>query len=72
MFINHSSSATIAPATIDTTVVPQNTGSINKEIDRANALQTTTDLAEATLPQVSIFDAESVPTGVMTSYQRIC
>ena len=71
MSINHLSSATIAPATINTIAVPQNTESINNEIERANVPQATTDLAEATLPQISIFDRDIVAPGVMMTYQRI-
>jgi hypothetical protein len=65
MSINHSSSATNAPTTI---AVPQSTESIKNEIDRANAPETTTDLGEATLPQISIFDRETLPPGVMKIY----
>ncbi len=62
--INHSSSATDAPTTI---AVAQTTQSSGNEIDRAKAREATTDMAEATLPQVSVLDSEtSPPPGVMT------
>ena len=71
MSINHSSSVTLASATIVTTAVAQSTRSFGKEIDRANAPEATTDGAEATLPQVSVLDRETIPPGVMTTYKRI-
>ena len=52
--INHSSSVTSAPS----------------EIDRVNILETTTELFEATLPQVSIFDRESGPSGAKMAPQK--
>ena len=69
MSIIHSSSATSAPDAITTIADAQSTESDGDEKDRANDPETTTDMAEATLPQVSIFDLETKQPGVMTIYQ---
>jgi len=67
--IIHSSSATSAPDAITTIAAAQSTESAKNEKDRANEPETTTVMAEATLPQISIFDRETLSPGVMTIYQ---
>lgn len=56
---------------MNTIAVAQSTGSGTNENDATKEPEATTDIAEATLPQVSIFDRETLPSGVMTIYQRI-
>jgi hypothetical protein len=72
--LKSSPSATDAPATSlpsATIAAVLSTESTGNEKDRANAPQTTTDTAEATLPQVSILDRETLSPGVVTTDERI-
>ena len=63
--INHSSSVTNPPVTINTIALTQGAQANNNEIDRANMPEETTEInEEATLPQISIFDRETVAPGV--------
>jgi len=63
--INHSSSVTNPPVTINTIALTQGAQTNNNEIDRANMPGETTEInEEATLPQISIFDRETVAPGV--------
>ena len=41
------------------------------EIERADVPAATTEMAEATLPQISIFDRESAATGVVSLEKKI-
>lgn len=50
----------------DTIAPAQTTESSGNEIERANVPGETTDVTEATLPQITILDRETVPTGVLS------
>lgn len=61
-----SPSATVASATVaDTNAFAQSTQSSANENERANVPDGPTDGTEATLPQITILDRETVAAGVI-------
>jgi hypothetical protein len=67
--INPSPSAKNASASSspsENSTIAESTESSGDEIERADVPQATTDITEATLPQITLLDQKTVPTGTIS------